>query len=298
MTYIDANSDLLDDGNPINVGSNPNLTPIAQTIPSKTIDISDDWVHCNLCNSKVFIRYLDSHLKVHIHQHESKTGETKNKTSTALVRVADAALTSTAPIHSWVQPERKEPQLQSLETYKFRELENVCAAGSVSKTGRYSDFTVIFWGEEKIVVQNSNHYSSYGSHTSWTTKDWERLQIHVVYDSVEDYYTVSCKLLRRGSYSSWDNDDCIPDRICYQHELMTEIKRALLFFKVDPKSAYRKFRKLFRKPVSITYDNGKALVVQTDGCEELDKKLDNKPLSQPTNFHTQYGGSHERFTDI
>lgn len=305
-TYTDVHSDVFDDGNPLNVGSsNPNLKPMANTIPSKVTDISGDWVTCNLCTSRINIRYLDQHLKVHIYKHPHKGADSTSTTtsassSTALTRIAPTTETQTT---SWTYPEKKEPKIQSLETYKFKTLDSVCAAGSQSKAGRYSDFTLVFWGEEKTVVQNSNYYG-YGSYSSYTSKDWERLHIHVIYDSVEDYYTVSCKILRRSSYSTYDSDDCIPDRICYQHELMTEIKRALLFFRVSPKVAYKKFRKLFKQTFDITYSDGKALIVQTKNCEDLNKKLAPTSYSAVTSSSTRYNedfpnhNRHENWTDI
>jgi hypothetical protein len=301
ISYKDANSDILDDGNPLTVGHNPNLKPIEQTVPAKKIDISADWVQCNLCTNKVFIRYLDQHLKVHIHQYEKGGASTRVSTkepltsSTALVRVHDTPLQSSNTQTSWSSstPSKKEPRLQSLETYKFRSLDNVCAASSVSKTGRYSDFTIVFYGDERVSVHNSNYYTEGAQ--SWTTKEWERLQIHIIYDSLEDYYTMSCKLFRRSDYSSYDSgDDSVPDRICYQHELLTEIKRALLFFKMSPKTAYKKFRKLFKEGFDITYDSDRAVIVESASCAELNKRMKNVFNSPQSNLPTRYSENESR----
>lgn len=313
ISYTDANSDmrentreLFDGGNPLRPGlysseiedpQTVNGKPMTATEALKTndslttkpmsnvIDMSAYWVACNLCNRRIHINYLDAHAKTHIYQAEDP------KASTAMVRVGtevSGASTETWSAAPWVNSGakttpaatwsseiaklKKEPTLHSLERYKFRKLSNVCAAASTSKNNRYSDFTVVFWGEETIGVNNSSMYGT--SYSSTTYKDWERLEIHTVYDSLEDYYVVSCKLLRRASYGSWDNEDKIPDGIYYQHELMTAIKRALLFFRIDPKVAYKRFRKLFNEDWIMEKNaDGKVSVVQTKNCLELEKKL-------------------------
>ena len=269
----------------------PTLTGSTVNKELQKIDMKNDWVHCNLCKARVCIIYLDNHLKVHTHDFEPSS-----ITSTAIVRTnhtgaASAISSSTSNVTSYKKPEEKKgPSLSKIESYKFRQLEQACAASSVSNDGRYSDFTVIFWEREKISPQ-STVYS--GGNTSYTSKDWERFSIHIVYDKLEDYYTITSKLLRRASYSSFDNEDTIPDRICFQEELATELKRALLFFRISPRSAYKHFRKLFSQPLVTDYDNdGRALITQTKNCETLQERMKKAPTGT-WQGHNGHGWDHE-----
>lgn len=247
----------------------PNISGAPVDKSLQNIDLKNDFVICNICKARVFIRYLDQHLKVHTHNFAPTPSV--GMTSTAIVRVPVVnSTTSTNLASTTSKPKASGPQLSPIETYKFRPLDQACAASSVSKNGRYSDFTIVFWGKEKTTV----HTNSYvGSPSSYTSGDWERFSIHIVYDSMEDYYTITSKLLKRSSHSSWDQEDTIPDRICFQEELFTEIKRALLFFKISPKAAYKHFRKLFNQDLIIDYDDGRASIVQTKNSQALTDKI-------------------------
>ncbi len=248
------------------------------------INMQTDWVNCNICRSHVKVAYLDKHLKVHALTFEPTN--TTQTTSTALVRVSDDVVPT--PITYKKTEETSKPSLRPTEHYKFRKLEQACFASSTSHDGRYSDFTIIFWEREKPTVQSAV-YS--GGSTSYVSKDWERFLIHVVYDSREHYYTLTSKLLKRGEYSSWDTEDANPDRICDQEELQTEIKRALLFYRINPKFAYRLFRKLCKQPIDITYNDDRlAIIAQSDNCQMLQDKLKQKPYS-----HTGSGHNHGHY---
>src|ERR1700733_8668726 len=114
ISYSDVNDmyDGFDDGNPLRVGlhdeyphtvngksmsakdalaanasltTNPALTAALSQSNDKSniIDISTQWVSCNFCKKRVFTKYLDDHIKVHVHQ---VVDETVPATSTALVR--------------------------------------------------------------------------------------------------------------------------------------------------------------------------------------------------------------------
>lgn len=252
------------------------LVPPPSTIPIESrygtnkemqrVDLKDEWVNCSLCRAKVFIKYLDNHLLVHTNNFEEN-----NTTKTSITKYNPPTVSAVSKQEEVKKTENK-PQLNNIEKYKFRQLEHACCASSMSRNGRYSDFTITFWEKDKATV-HSAVYS--GGVASYASKDWERFTIHIAYDSVEDYFTVTSKLLKRSTYSSWDTEDTVvPDRICYQDELFTEIKRALLFFRIPPKSAYKLFRKLFKQELVIDLDsNGRAFITQTQNCEVLQNKL-------------------------
>lgn len=232
------------------------------------------WVNCNYCNAKINSKYLDRHYNVCIELRNSKTSTAivpiKTNTPSSLHSSSTQSQSSFSPVHN--KPTEIKPKVSSLEPYKFKAIETACAASSVSNDGRYSDITVVLWLKEKTSVNTTYHS---GGSTSTTCKDWDRLSIHVVYDSLEEYYTSTIKLLKRSSYSSWDNEENVPDRICFDAaELRSEIKRACLFFCISPKVAYKKFRKLFKSNLVIDYDaDNKACIAQTENCAELFDRL-------------------------
>ena len=293
ISYTESNSDTSENSQLDRVSSvlqgilDDDRKPIISKITKdQIIDTNNEWVPCNLCKSRIFSKYLDSHMKAHAYSSErriSTSSSLKEERSTSIVRLSDKPETSSSSqSSSWSSytQEVKKPLVQSIEKYKFRNIDNVCIAATASKSNRYSDFTIVFWSDEIIRVNNSTYYGA--GWQSNVSSDRQRLQLHVIYDSLEEYYTISCKLLSRSEYSSWDSEDAIPERICTQNELLKEIKRALLFFKINPVKAYRMFRKELNKDFDIDYDDsGKAIIVQSSSCEELSKLL--KPK--------QYGNS-------
>lgn len=255
------------------------------------IDMKTDWVHCNICKARVFVKYLDMHLKVHTHNFEPS--QTQQGQSTAIVKSVPIGpvgtpTTSIIPGTSYTNRplETRKPTLSRIERYRYRQLDQACCASSVSANGRYSDFTIIFWEKEKPGVVSS----VYSGGASYTVKEWERFSIHIVYDSLEEYYTLTSKLMKRGQYSSYDSEDCCPDRICEQTELLSEIKRSLLFFRISPKSAYKHFRRLFNVQMNTEYVDGKAIITQSENSNALVERL--KPSTSSGNSHWQGQGWH------
>jgi hypothetical protein len=229
------------------------------------INMQTDWVRCNVCKSRVFVKYLDNHLKVHTLTFEPRT-------STAIVKVNESPpYASTTEPYTYKKPDETKPTIKTQERYKFRQLEQACFGSTTTKDGRYSDFTIVFWEKEKPSVQSAVYSGGSSSHIS---RDWERFTIHIVYDSLEDYYTLTSKLSKRAQFSSWDSEDTNPDRICSQEELQSEIRRALLFQRVSPKAAYKHFRKLCKQPLQIVYDeDDRAIITQSENSEVLQERL-------------------------
>lgn len=239
-----------------------------------TVDLKKEWVMCNLCKSNVCTIYLDDHIKVHTNTFdfgfEFKSQLNSSPTSsTSIVHIPNNTNSPIPFVNKTVKFDRKDPVLSKMETYQYRKLEQACCAATVSNNGRYSDFTIVLWEQEKPGIQNK----SYAGGTYVSIKDWERFTIHMVYDSKENYYTLTCKLSKRTQYG-WDTDDAVPDRICYQDEILPEIKKALLFHRISPKSAYKHFRKLVRAPFAATRDNnGKLLLTESMNCDKLNERL-------------------------
>jgi hypothetical protein len=225
------------------------------------------FVKCNFCPHDIRQDYLTRHIGMHI---ENRHIEEAN------VRVADSVVKNSS---SGYQPIKYEPIKQELtkvepeevrkflyaiptskvkdtEDFRFRKLKAVSAFSGASKDRRYSDFTFIVWFSDVTSVTSYNSGYAGGSNSQYG-KASERLQIHLTYDSLERYYTISGKVYKRTGYSDFETEDgTIPDRICEQEELMVEIKRICLFFKISPMAAYKRFLKTVRKGFSIVASEG------------------------------------------
>lgn len=265
----------------------PRVQIATQPVGTK-IDINKDdtgFVVCNLCKSNIARSYLNMHMKGH-------TSSIEKKTSVALVpRPID-----TKPMPQTITTKPKQT-IKSVEVYRFKKIETACAAATVSNNRRYSDFTCVLWLEPKL-SSYGGHYA--GGHVSYS-KEQERLIIHAIYDSLEEYYTISCKILERSSFGTFDREaGVVPDRVCYQEDVMVEIKKMLLFLNVSPKAAYKHFRLLFKQDI-ITEANkaGSIYIAQTANSIELTEKL-KKPADNNSNRygnvyqgHGYFGGDGE-----
>jgi hypothetical protein len=274
----------------------PPLVPSfeAATEPSSSPDVVvDAWMTCHICKARVFSKYQTTHMQVHVKTYTPKTRiatSQQTSSSSAMVRHVPDATTSLSTIEHLPRlvhsPIVQRPHLQPIERFQYRTIEEVCISSSTNKTNRYSDMTIVFWGKE-FATASSPSYA--GGTSSYVSKDWERFQIHITYDSLEEYYTIQSKLLKRSSYSTFDNEDVsVPDRICEQHELAREIKRALLFFKISPRNAYKLVRRLFKDGQDISYKDGKAFLTQSSNCKELIERL-SKPATTGWGDHNHSG---------
>jgi hypothetical protein len=73
---------------------------------------------------------------------------------------------------------------------------------------------------------------------------------------------------------------------------MSEIKKIMLYFGVPPKTAYKIWRKLFRKDIVIEYDkNNRATAAQTANYAALKEKLkpDTTIYHNNAHDHDYYG---------
>ncbi len=246
-----------------------------------------DWLVCNVCNKNINVHYFDEHIKVHTAEYATPSlvngisgargSITQIPSSTAIVPSNDVFVSS--------EPKKPVfPKINDPEIHRFRKIEKAVSHASTSISKRYSDYTLVF-----ILENKPNAYSSnYATGTSSSLyRDFERLIVHIVHDSVDDYYLVSTKILKRSAHSSWDTEDApIPERFCYQEELLTEIRRAILYMGVDPKSAYVHYRRMLRDEiVSESDDRGRVLVAKTRGFAEFIESM--KKSGGTHGYHSQ-----------
>jgi hypothetical protein len=229
-----------------------------------------DWLVCNVCNKNINVHYFDEHIKVHTAEYATPSlvnGITGAHVSTQIP--SSTAIVPSNKASSSSEPKKPVfPKINDPEIYRFRKIEKAVSHASTSISKRYSDYTLVF-----ILENKPNAYSSsYATGTSSSLyRDFERLIVHIVHDSVDDYYLVSTKILKRSAHSSWDTEEApIPERFCYQEELLTEIRRAILYMGVDPKSAYIHYRRMLRDEiVSEADDRGRVLVAKTRGFADF-----------------------------
>lgn len=231
----------------------------------KTMNLTDEkpsFVKCNLCGHEVVQHYLTRHIGMHI---ENKYIEEAN------VRVADSTVRSIAtnfPVTKEELVEVKEEDVRNFlnamplskvkdtEDFVFRKIKDVSAFSGTSKDGRYSDFTLLVWFSD--ITSTTTYNAGYvGGHNSFYGKASERIQVHLTYDSLENYFTVSGRSYKKLSYSDYETEEgSIPDRICDQEELLVEMRRIFLFFKVSPKAVYKRFLKTIRMGHTMVNSEG------------------------------------------
>jgi hypothetical protein len=227
------------------------------------------WLTCKVCDKRANIAYFDEHIKMHTSEFID------NLTSRAVS--SSASNKNAIPLANLSKPleplKPAVPRVSNVPKYRFRKIEKCVAIASTSVNKRYSDFAVVFVLETKPSLYNTSYVS--GPSTS-VYKDFERMSIHVVYDSVDDFYLVSSKILKRSSHSSYDVEDDakVPERICYQEEILTEVRRAMLFLGIDPKNAYRHFRRMLRDSIIDEVDDkDRVLVSKTSGFADFQEAL-------------------------
>ena len=156
-------------------------------------------------------------------------------------------------------------KLNPYENFVFRRVRGVSFSSSKSKNGKYSDFSICVWFPETI----SSHNSAWtGGTWSNTLKVSSRLQMNIVHDSQDDYYTFSGKVYKKNGTSDIEVEDgYVPFRVCLQEDLMKEIMNCLLYFRVNPLTVYRLFRRAARKPILPSKTN--PLILQSENLEEL-----------------------------
>lgn len=248
--------------------------PVKAPEASKQVVIpnDDDKVVCSYCLQDIMVKYMDAHIKMHVNMaasgYEFKKPEQK---STSLVRLGSEIGKSIAEEY------RPKVPVKLLEHFKYRKIEEVSASASSSSDGRFSDFTVVFWLGERYSVHNGHYVGG-----QWVpSKDYERLVIHTTYDIVDDYYSLSIKIVRRNGYSLNDIEEiATPERLLFdQTGMLREIHGALLYCRVPPLAAYKRFIKLMRRSdflIERDEKTNRIASVQTANARDLLQALKEK----------------------
>lgn len=222
------------------------------------------FVVCNLCESDVASEWMTAHIAAHIENKYvlDSTKETRKQASRSHNNYNSSIVPVVKSPPEPAEPMREEdlkeflniltvPKINDYPEFQYREVRDVSCTGSSSKDGRYSDFNIYVWYKETISTYNA----IYTGGSSSGSKVAEKLHFHMVFDSVDKYYTLSARLYKRNSYSEVDLEEgSVPDRICDQKEITIEIRRALLYFRTNPDEILKLFLEATNKEISSIKD--------------------------------------------
>jgi len=257
---------------------------------SKSDDkIKDLTIKCNYCDLVIIKKYLDAHLKMHIDNFVAEPEEKislaqNNITSINTNPAQQPAILKLVEKLSAGLTDKDDISLKEVVRFKYREIDNVSVSASSSKDQRFSDFTATVWLKERTGAYSTGYAG--GSYLA--SKDFERVVIHTTFDAIDEYYSVSVKLLKQNQYSSYDVEEAVPERLCFdQTEISSEIKKALLFFKIPPRSVYKRFLKTIRSQEFLIErdDDGRIEYVQTENTNDLVSALKEKQSFGKDNDH-------------
>lgn len=227
---------------------------------SETLKVNNAiFIRCNFCSHEVIEDMFVKHIKLHIqnkHIEEAKTKSFESYNTGSRSPFIEQRVAYIEPVVEVKESDVKDflsslpmSKLKEPEEFSFRKIKDVSATSSRSNDGRYSDFTLFSWFGETPTTYNAG-YS--GGQNSFYGRSSERLQIHLVYDSLEQYFTISGRVYKTGVYSDYETEEgAVPDRICLQDELMKEIKMICLFFRCPPKAIYKRLLKVMRKELQV-----------------------------------------------
>src|ERR1039457_6714542 len=251
-------------------------------------------VLCNYCHKEVMNEYLTIHFNNHIDKivssQKSDPRDSVIPMTWEVSKGSEEEVSKSTELATITHREIIQPKIRVSDGFKFRPLNNAYVFSSVSNSGRYSDMVITLTVKDKESYHSNSHVGS----SSYTTQsDSERITINLVYDSVEDYYILNLKLIKRSHYSTWDSETCIPDRILYQNEILSEVRKALLFMGVSPKMSYKLFLKCLKNnSLMNSYSGEKVKEIHSMNYGGLEKFLKNKSSSSTYSGYSGYRGDY------
>lgn len=265
----------------------PNISTVLRATEDKKEAPDTFNIVCQVCQVAMTVDLITAHLKEHMDEYQPTIAKPTEKQT--------AALATTHQSETSHLPKKIEVPLvrvSSKEQYHHREIQNISFSSSTGRNGRYSDFSIILWEPAKSSI-NDHTYASH-NYTASTSTDIRRFHIVITYDALDDYYHLSAKLLKKVWYNESD-EGAIPDRICESpKELFVELRRALIYFRINPRVVYRLFRKMQRRDEFVSeYDkDGRAIATQTSNTDRLLEQLKNTYKTDSTYNSHHYGNYH------
>jgi ribosomal protein L37AE/L43A len=250
----------------------------------KPKDKEDITVKCGYCDMDILKKYITAHLNVHINDHTQSDVE---PTKTEIKAEAAPVKTPLQIAAASYLTDKDDVSLKSIERFHYRKIENLSVSSSSTEDQSISDITVTVWLKERASTYNG----SYAGGVWQASTDAERVVIQTTYDATDEYYSVSVRLIKTNQYG-YSTEDAVPERLCFDAtEIREEIKRALLFFKIPPRSVYKRFLKAIRNDDFVVEldKNGRIEYVQTANANDLLAKLKEKQSLANNKWDTNYG---------
>lgn len=188
------------------------------------------------------------------------------------------------------EPKKPTVKLSELHTFSFRKIREITWLSSCSSDGRLSDVLISIWF---MPTPSTYHGGHYGASANSTMYYHERLNLHLVYDSRDNYFIVSAKILKRSSYSTFDTDEAIvSERLCLPEELCADLKRILIYFAVPPRAVFKRFRKMMQDDFIIQYDetSGQAVFALSNHHQKLLEETKNSSKFEEDDDYRGYMG--------
>ena len=249
------------------------------------------FIVCNLCNHRVLDNFLTQHIGKHIENRHIDDANTRvadfSPRTTYILPKEDLTEVKIEEVRTFLEA-MPPSKVKDVEIFSFRKIKEVSAISEASKDGRYSDFTLMVWFADGGTSYNASYV---GGHISYFGKSSERLQVHLTYDSLERYYTISGKVYKKSSYSDHEMEEgTIPNRVCDQDELMSEMRKIFLFFKLSPMLVYKHFLKILRQGHSLISEEGKPLQTITVNHTRILEEIKKGKFSTSSYSHEDYHG--------
>jgi len=147
------------------------------------------------------------------------------------------------------------------ERHHFVKIRATSFVSCATPTGAYSEIAIVLWVDSKNYSKSLN--------------DRYRIVLSMMYDSEEDLWNVSSKLIKRVAYYSKDEEEGqISGRLCLTSELRSEIKKMLLYLGISPRDAFRKFRRNMAEELVITESEFGFTTVENASHSSLLKDLE------------------------
>lgn len=179
------------------------------------------------------------------------------------------------------------------ERHHFVRIQDVSFTSCTSPSSTYAETSLVLWLDSKPFHKYSHSTDKY------------RVVISIMYDSEDDLWSVSSKLLKRsGYYSQKDEEEGhIQNRLCITSELRTEVKKMLLFLGISPRQAYKMFRRNVDEKFIISSSDYGFTTVESASHSKLMKDLEKSSSSSSSStghfdahggYYGPYGHMHPR----
>lgn len=245
-----------------------------------------EWVTCHLCQGKVYAKYVERHLRVHLTDYSTfLENKTYSRVNPDYKSTYSNQSTSIVHVPNNTKQKRKESpiRLHRIVPFKFNKVDSCTIISSTNKTGRFSETALVFWYPAQASIKDA----TYAGGKSFNGSEFDRLSISISYDNKDDFFILTSKFLTRAQYSQYDKESSIPDRICFQEQLFSEIKRICLHYRISPRDAYVAFMSSIRSSLSISTDDDNTVVVKSKNYNMLYDLLTSNQSTHSSN-HRKY----------